>query len=300
MEITANGTIFIAGSDPGKTPAGAPGCVATSDNSIPPGPFLAPGLTCWALIGRVGNGSPFDVGTGINFSASGAGQLFLGVNDNFFGDNSGSWGATITVTPATTNSAPMAADDAYTTDEDAPLTVPDPGVLANDTDPDTDPLTATLVTGPTHGTLTLNPKGSFTYTPAPNFNGTDTFTYKANDGPADSNTATVTLTINPTNDAPVAADDAYKTSVVKSLPVLKPLKVKAPGVLGNDTDLDGDALTAMLVTGPTHGTLTLNANGSFTYKPNLLFVGTDTFTYKANDGTATSNVATVKIKVSLS
>ncbi|MGH8897914.1 MAG: Ig-like domain-containing protein [Egibacteraceae bacterium] len=197
------------------------------------------------------------------------------------------------------NDAPTAAPDAYTTDEDIPLTVPAAGVLSNDTDPEGDPLTAALATGPAHGTLTLNPNGSLAYTPAANFNGTDTFTYNANDGPADSNTATVTLTVKSVNDAPVAADDSYKTSVVKSLPVLSPLKVKAPGVLANDTDVDGDPLTAALVTGPAHGTLTLSPDGSLTYKPNLLFVGTDTFTYKASDGAATSNVATVKIKVSL-
>ncbi|MGH8886800.1 MAG: Ig-like domain-containing protein, partial [Egibacteraceae bacterium] len=207
--------------------------------------------------------------------------------------------ATVTLTVRSVNDPPAGVNDAYTTDEDTPLTVPDPGVLSNDTDPESDPLTAALVTGPAHGTLTLNPNGSFAYTPAANFNGTDTFTYNASDGTAVSNTATVTLTVRSVNDAPVAADDSYKTSVVKSLPVLSPLKVKAPGVLSNDTDVESDPLTAALVTGPAHGTLTLNPDGSLTYKPNLLFVGTDTFTYKASDGTATSNVATVKIKVSL-
>src|SRR5207245_2518026 len=112
---------------------------------------------------------------------------------------------------------------------------------------------------PTHGTLTLNANGSFTYTPAANFNGADSFTYTANDGALGSNVATVSLTIRPVNDAPVAANDSFTTDEDTAL------TVAAPGVLGNDTDIDSPTLTAVLVSNPTHGTLTLNANGSFTY-----------------------------------
>jgi len=90
--------------------------------------------------------------------------------------------------------------------------VPASGVLANDSDIDSASLTAALVSGPTHGVLSLNANGSFTYTPAANFNGSDSFTYKANDGSLDSNLATVSLTINPVNDAPVAVADAYSTN----------------------------------------------------------------------------------------
>ncbi len=81
-------------------------------------------------------------------------------------------------------------------------------MLANDTDVEGDPLTAVLVDTPQHGTLTLNADGSFTYTPDANFNGTDSFTYKANDGQADTNAATVTITVNPVNDPPVAVNDS--------------------------------------------------------------------------------------------
>ena len=77
-------------------------------------------------------------------------------------------------------------------------------MLGNDTDVDGDTLTAVLVSGPAHGTLTLNADGSFTYTPDANYNGSDSFTYKANDGSADSNVATVSLTVSAVNDAPVA------------------------------------------------------------------------------------------------
>jgi VCBS repeat-containing protein len=105
-------------------------------------------------------------------------------------------------TTADVNAPRVAVDDSYTTDEDVTLTVPAPGVLGNDSDPDGDALTAVLGTGPTNGTLTLNGDGSFTYTPDANFFSSDSFTYRANDGASDSDLATVTITINPVNDAP--------------------------------------------------------------------------------------------------
>ena len=116
----------------------------------------------------------------------------------------------LTVNPV--NDAPVAVADSYSTNEDTPLTVTAPGVLGNDTDVDGDALTAILVAGPSHGSLALNGNGSFTYTPGANYNGSDAFTYKANDGQADSNVATVSLTVNPVNDAPVAVADSYSTN----------------------------------------------------------------------------------------
>ena len=104
--------------------------------------------------------------------------------------------------PPPPNQAPSAVGDAYTTGEDTTLSVAAPGVLANDRDSDGDPLTASLVSGPAHGSLTLNANGSFSYTPAADYNGPDSFTYRANDGSVDSNTATVSLTVTAVNDAP--------------------------------------------------------------------------------------------------
>ena len=180
---------------------------------------------------------------------------------------------TITVTPV--NDAPVAVDDAYEVDEDADLTVlAAQGVLANDTDVDNDLLTATLVNGPAHGTLVLAEDGSFVYTPEANFNGTDSFTYKATDGTLESNLATVTITVKPVNDWPVANDDEYEvvTGTV--------LEVAAPGVLGNDVLLDLDEqVSIQVLEGPQHGTLTLNNDGSFTYTPNAGYMGVDTFRY---------------------
>jgi VCBS repeat-containing protein len=198
----------------------------------------------------------------------------------------------ITVLPVIpTNNAPVAADDAYSTAEDAALTVAAPGILANDTDADSDPLTSILVTGPSHGLLTQNADGSFTYTPAANYSGPDSYTYKANDGTADSNVATVNITVTPVNDAPVAVDDTYSTYENTAL------TVGTPGILANDSDVEGSPLTSILVTGPSHGSLTQNADGSFTYTPAVNYSGPDSYTYKANDGTADSNTATVNITV---
>jgi hypothetical protein len=131
-----------------------------------------------------------------------------------------------------------------------------------------------------------------TYDPSPNYNGSDGFNFKVNDGTVDSGAATVSISVNAVNDPPVANGDSY--SMLQSA---GSLTVNAPGVLGNDTDADGNALTSVLVSGPSDGTLVLNADGSFTYTPDSGFAGPDSFTYKANDGTADSNVATVKIYV---
>jgi VCBS repeat-containing protein len=199
--------------------------------------------------------------------------------------------ATVTITVGAVNDPPTAANNSYSTDEDTPLTVPAPGVLGNDTDPDGDSLNAVLQSGPGDGTLSLNSNGSFTYTPDPGFFGSDSFNYKANDGLLDSNTATVTITVGAVNDPPTAANNSYSTNEDT------PLTVPAPGVLGNDTDPDGDSLNAVLQGGPGDGTLSLNSNGSFTYTPDANFNGSDSFTYRASDGSADSNTATVTIIV---
>ena len=109
--------------------------------------------------------------------------------------------------------------------QDEMLAVAAKGVLANDTDADGDALTAALVSGPSHGTLTLNANGSFTYTPTAGYYGADSFTYKANDGLADSNVATVSLTVNTVNHPPVAVNDSYSVNEDAVL------TVAAPGVL---------------------------------------------------------------------
>src|SRR5207249_3383958 len=199
--------------------------------------------------------------------------------------------ATVSITITPVNDPPVAANDSYSVNEDTTLTVAAAGVLANDSDIDSPTITAILVSGPAHGTLSLNANGSFTYTPAANYNGPDSFTYKANDGSLDSNVATVHITVNPVNDAPVAVDDSYSVDEDGTLTRAEARRV------GNDSDIDSPTITAILVSGPARGTLSLNANGSFTYTPAANYNGPDSFTYKANDGSLDSNVATVSITV---
>jgi VCBS repeat-containing protein len=205
-------------------------------------------------------------------------------------DNHGLAGniATVVLTVAGVNDAPVAAGDAASVDEDSTV---GGNVLGNDTDVEGDALTASLVSGPSHGALSFNADGSYAYTPEADYFGDDSFTYRANDGDLDSGVATVSLTINPVNDAPVAAGDSYTLNEDTTL------TVPAAGVLANDTDVDSATLTAALVSGAAHGTVTLNANGSFTYTPNANFFGADSFTYKASDGALDSTATTVSLTV---
>jgi VCBS repeat-containing protein len=192
----------------------------------------------------------------------------------------------------TPNTPPTALDDAYSIAEDDVLSVPTAGVLANDSDPDPDDvLSAVRISDPSHGLLSLNSDGSFVYTPDPDYFGGDSFTYTAHDGQAASNVATVNLTVTPVNDAPVAMDDSY------SLDQDTTLVVPAPGVLGNDTDVETDPLTAIPLSDPSHGSMILGADGSFEYTPDAGYVGSDSFTYKANDGAADSGAATVNLSI---
>jgi len=208
-------------------------------------------------------------------------------------DNRGATGSdTLTVYVGQPNQPPAAVSDAYSTVEDTPLVRSAiSGVLSNDTDPENDTLTAVLDSGPAHGSLELYADGSFTFTPVANFYGQDAFSYHANDGEFNSNLATVNITITPVNDAPLALDDSFNTSVNY------PLWIGAPGVLLNDTDIEDNLLTAILESTPLHGTLDLHMDGSFTYTPTVGFIGVDTFTYHTNDGELDSNSATVEINV---
>ena len=190
------------------------------------------------------------------------------------------------------NLPPVATADQYSTEEDVPLTVPAPtGVLANDADLNGDPLTAIKDSDPSHGTVTLNSDGSFTYTPTADYAGSDAFTYHASDGSGVSAPVTVTITVNPVNDAPAAHDDDYNAPGGEA-----PLDVPdANGVLANDTDAEG-GLTAQNASDPPLGSITLRPEGGFTYVPDAGVTGQDSFTYEATDGTLTST-AIVRINI---
>ena len=189
--------------------------------------------------------------------------------------------------PVPPNTPPTAVNDAYAVDQGATLTAGAPGVLGNDTDAESQTLTAALVADVSHGTLALAADGSFVYTPAAGYSGPDAFTYRASDGIDPSNTATVSITVNATGTTPVAAPDAYSVNEDVQLNVV------APGVLANDTDPLGRPLTAVLVQGPAHGTLTLFASGRVRYKGALNFNGADSFIYKAKAGASDFSADTV-------
>jgi subtilisin family serine protease len=186
---------------------------------------------------------------------------------------------------------PSAVDDAVTLEEGTTGSWPAPGVLANDSDPAGRTLTAVLVTPPAHGALSLAGDGGFTYAPEAGFSGSDAFIYKASNGAAESAAASVAITVTPRAAPPTAADDAY--GVAEDVALV----VGAPGVLANDAAPSGRTLSAVLVTGPAHGSLSLQANGGFTYAPAPNFAGPDAFTYQASDGSQVSPPATVRLTV---
>jgi len=232
--------------------------------------------------------------TSHDFGAAGTYSVCVKVYHANFNGNEGSDAATfstsIVVPP--TNHAPVANDDTFNKDKDTPLSVSAPGVIDNDTDDDSDSLTATLVNGPSHASsFTLNADGSFDYTPESGYSGVDQFTYTVSDGSATSNTANVYINVSHVNHAPVAVTDTYSVNQGDTL------TVNAPGVLTNDSDADGDTLTAELESDVNDGTLTLNPDGSFMYIPDPSFSGLDTFTYKASDGSLFSSTETVEITV---
>lgn len=201
---------------------------------------------------------------------------------------------TVTIT-VQFNIPPTAVDDAYEVLENTMLSVPAPGLLANDSDPENGTLYAYPVASPAHAAdFTLNRDGSFSYTPQSGYTGQDTFTYYAmDDNDKDSSPATVTIAVVRPNTAPIAAEDAYAVAQDTTLTIAN------PGVLANDADGDGDPLTAILLSPTAHGALIFgdDAGGGFTYTPNAGFSGQDSFTYRASDGTATSAEATVVITV---
>ena len=194
------------------------------------------------------------------------------------------------------NDAPIATNDTYNVLIDGNLAVTaENGLLDNDSDPNGDPLTVSLVTGPNSGTLVLEDDGSFTYSPDAGFLGIDGFSYLASDGELVSDVVTVTINVLADNNAPIARNDSYTVEQEQTLEVQS-----ANGLLVNDEDADGDSLSVSLFSGTSNGALTLNDDGSFTYTPNSGFVGTDSFVYQVDDQLSVSNLAAVTLHVTSS
>lgn len=187
--------------------------------------------------------------------------------------------ATVDLTVNSVGDAPVADNQSLATNEDTPL-----DLTLTGSDGDGDSLTFAVVTPPAHGTLT-GTAPDLTYTPDENYHGADSFTFTVNDGTVDSLEATISLTVNPVNDAPAA--DGQSPSTDEDTP----LSVTLTG-----SDVDGDSLTFAVVTPPAHGTLTGTAP-DLTYTPDENYHGPDSFTFTVNDGTVDSTEAAVDLTV---
>jgi Ca2+-binding RTX toxin-like protein len=183
-----------------------------------------------------------------------------------------------------TGDAPTANPDQATTNEDVPVII---DVLLNDTDPNGDVLTVTTATSP-NGTITINPNGTLNYTPAQDFNGTDTITYTVTDPAGNTSSSTVTVLVNPINDAPVATDDTAATAVNQPVTF---------GVLGNDTDVDGDVLSVLGTPTSADGTVVVNGDGTLTFTPDTGFTGVAEISYQITDGNGGTDTAIVSVQV---
>ena len=201
--------------------------------------------------------------------------------------NGGTATATVNVTIGAVNDDPTAVDDGALTDNDVAVDI---DVLANDSDIDGDTPGVTGVSQGANGSVSINGDGTVRYTPDAGFDGVDTFTYDIGDGNGGTATATVTVSVG-SNDAPVATDDGFAVDEDTLL------QVAAAGVLANDTDGDGDALSVTLLSDVSNGTLVLNGDGSFDYTPDADFNGADAFTYTVSDGFGGADTATVTLTV---
>ncbi|MFP5246288.1 MAG: Ig-like domain-containing protein, partial [Thermoanaerobaculia bacterium] len=224
------------------------------------------------------NGTASHNGSSVTYTPNAG---FSGVDSFYYSISDGFGGSDLAKITVKVNGAPVAGNDAATTYEDQALTI---NVLANDTDPNGDALIVVSATGPT----AVNADGTISYTPAPNANGTDTFTYVVRDPHGVTATGRVTVTIVAVNDAPVATNDSANCAKNGEVVV---------NVLANDADVDGDALTVDSVGRPTYGSVTIRADGSVRYRAKKGFTGTDTFRYTIVDGNGGNSTATVTIRV---
>lgn len=184
------------------------------------------------------------------------------------------------------NALPVAVDDNASTDEDQFVTIP---VLSNDTDADDDSLSITSVGSSQHGSASKNLDGTITYFPAPDYNGSDSFSYTIEDGNGGSATATVNVAIAAVNDSPIANDDSGTVKKNRSVTI---------GILENDSDIEGDSLSISSVSEPANGAVTINSDGTITYTPRRGYTGADSFTYTVSDGNGGTGSATVTMEVS--
>jgi large repetitive protein len=203
----------------------------------------------------------------------------------------GSDTATVSLNINPENDAPNALNDGVITgNEDIPLTINFATLLANDNDIDGDKLTITSVQAAVHGAVAIV-NGQVVFTPDANYNGPASFTYTISDGKGGTDTATVSLNINPENDAPNAVNDGVIAGNEGT-----PLAINFATLLANDTDVDGDTLTISSVQAGEHGTVAI-VNGQVVFTPTAYYNGPASFTYTVADGHGGFNTATVSLNI---
>jgi serine/threonine protein phosphatase PrpC len=208
---------------------------------------------------------------------------FVGTDSLTYAISDGHGGTdTATVSITVVNQLPNAVDDAETSNSGTPITI---AVLANDTDPEHQPLSVTTVGQGAHGTVTINANATVRYTPNADFSGNDSFTYAIGDGHGGTDTATVSITV--INQPPDAVNDAAESN---GTPVII-------AVLANDTDPEHQTLTVTAVGPGAHGTANLNPNGTVSYTPAAGYAGPDSLTYSISDGHGGTDTASVSIVV---
>ncbi len=212
-----------------------------------------------------------------NLGFSGADSFSFTVNDGL----TSSAPATVAITVS--NGAPTATNGTTTTAEDTAVAITLTGSDPN-SDPNSDPLTFTVTVPPTRGTLT-GTAPNLTYSPSPHLNGADSLSFTVNDGTTTSAAGTVSITVTPVNDVPIAFNESVETAMDTPVPVL---------LAGEDAD--GDLLTYTIVDSPSGGSLSGIAP-TVTYIPGAGFEGSDSFTFTVNDGTVSSTAGTVSILV---
>ena len=182
------------------------------------------------------------------------------------------------VIPAEVNQAPTANPDTASVDEDGTVDI---DVLANDTDPENDPLEI-LGAGDVNGGIVQIVNDLIRFSPAAGFSGETVISYQLGDGMGNAVLGSVFVEVGPVPDAPIVVDDHYAVDAGGVLNI-----DAASGLLANDTDDDGDILQVVFVSDPTDGILNVLPDGSFSYTPNAGFVGTENLVYTVSDGLAT-------------
>ncbi len=284
-QLTAEATARIrirpqAADDSAQTPDGQPVTVAVLANDRDPdGALVATGV---AVVQAPSHGSaaPRDDGR-ITYSPdkgfTGTDRFQYTVVDN---DGATSNAATVTVA-VLANRRPIANDTSISTDQDSPKS----GTVTA-SDPNGNPLSFSVASNPAHGSLSMQADGRFTYTPAPGYSGSDSFTFQVSDGRGGTATGTVSIRIAKAN-SPPAADNLDLTTAEGS---------STPGTV-TASDPDGDPLSFAVATAPSHGSVSMHPDGTFVYAPAAGYAGTDSFTFRVSDGRDGSDTGTVSIRI---